>query len=465
MPAAIGRARSLTHDSMRLRPFLPLALLLAPAVSHGQSIPFTLPAGTPLPVSLPDHLPMKAGEPVRAQLMYPVYQDNKLVLPAHTIVGGTVVALKANRAKRIASRLRADFTPFHIPVVRFDSIIAPDGTSIPIRTVEATDGAPVYRVVRTPAPKGGFIGQYWTIGLGYLDNTFQAIFGPNKGDRVLQFIYSQLPYHPERIAKGTAWTVETAAPVSLGAVAAPPPVPEPKPSRFRLVRTKPLPPDAPAHAKGERPTWILQAYLDEAISSETSKPAQAIHATVAEPVFNADGSVAVPTGAILTGTVTQARPARHFTRAGVLRFSFTEIKLPGEEEAQHVRTSLAAADSSSGQIDMNSEGDVKPKAQDKILIPALLVILASRPFDRDHHGGDMAGKDATASSGMGLISLVVGTAANQPNFAIGLGMYSAALSVYPRYFGKGTTVAFPKDTRIVLQTTATRATSLKQATQ
>lgn len=72
----------------------------------------------------------------------------------------------------------------------------------------------------------------------------------------------------------------------------------------------------------------------------------------------------------------------------------------------------------------------------------------------------MAGKNAVASSSLGLISLIVGTAARQPNFAIGLGMYSTALSIYPRYFGKGESVAFPKDTRIVIQTTATKSTSL-----
>jgi hypothetical protein len=189
---------------------------------------------------------------------------------------------------------------------------------------------------------------------------------------------------------------------------------------------------------------------------------------VAEPVLNPDGTVAVPTGAMLTGTVTQARPARHFDRSGVLRFNFSEIKLPGQE-AQQVRTSLAGADTLGGQLNMNSEGEVKPKPQDKILIPALLVILASQPFDRDGRkhpgGGDMGGKDAVASGSLGLISLIVGTAAQQPNFAIGLGMYSAALSIYPRYFGKGAKVAFPKDTRIVIQTTVTRSVSLKPNAQ
>jgi hypothetical protein len=441
-----------------------LTLVLLPAAAFAQ---VTLPPGTQLPVSIPQHLPMKAGEPIRAELLYPVYADNQLILPAKTIVTGTVVSLSPNHHKRLNARLRADFTPFHIPVVRFDAIVAPDGSATPIATSTATDGAPIYRVVRTPAPKGGIVGQYFHILLQYGDDTIQTFIGPNKGDRLLQFIYGQLPYHPERIAKGTAWTVETAAPVAIAPLPPPPPVPEPEPSRFRLIRTKSPAYVPPPPAPGERPTWILQAYLNDAISSETSKTGQAIHATVAEPVLNADSTVAVPQGAILTGTVTQARPARKFARAGLLRFNFSEIKLPGQD-TQTVRTSLAGADSSGGQqLDMNSEGDVKPKPQDKILIPALLIILASQPFDRGHHGdGDgMGGKDAEASGSLGLLSLIIGTAARQPNFAIGLGFYSAALSIYPRYFARGAKVAFPKDTRIVIQTTGSRSSALRPTTQ
>ena len=136
-----------------LKAILPsIFIALCPLSALSQSI--TLPAGTPLPVKLPSHLPMKAGEPIRAELLYPVYQDNTLILPARTVVSGSVIALTPNRSRRIAARLRADFTPYHTPVVRFDSIIAPDGTRTPIATVEGTDGAPIYRVVRTPRAQG-----------------------------------------------------------------------------------------------------------------------------------------------------------------------------------------------------------------------------------------------------------------------------------------------------------------------
>ena len=180
-----------------------------------QSAAVTLPAGTQLPVSIPANLPMKTGEPIRAELLYPVYRGDELVLPAKTIVTGTVVSLTPDHAHRVKARLRGDFTPFHTPVVRFDSILAPDGSAIPIQTSDATDGAPVYRLVADPPRKGGFFRQHFGDAKQFAQDRVNVVTGPDKGDRLKQFVYSQLPYHPERIVKGTAWTAETAAPVTF----------------------------------------------------------------------------------------------------------------------------------------------------------------------------------------------------------------------------------------------------------
>ena len=135
-----------------------LALLPTAALSQIVTQPssITIPKGTPLPVRIGDHLPMKVGEPVRAELIYPVYVGEQLVLPARTVVTGTVVSLSPDRTRRIHARLRADFTPFHIPVVRFDHILLANGASVPLTTGTATDGAPIYRLVAPPPRKGSF---------------------------------------------------------------------------------------------------------------------------------------------------------------------------------------------------------------------------------------------------------------------------------------------------------------------
>src|SRR5271168_1827306 len=119
-------------------------LLIAPLL-RAQDI--TLPSGTPLPVQIAGPLPMKAGAPIRAELLYPVYAHNQLVLPAKTVVTGTVVSLTPDQSHRLHARLRGDFTPFHTPVVRFSGIVLADGTAVPIITGTATDGAPIYRLV------------------------------------------------------------------------------------------------------------------------------------------------------------------------------------------------------------------------------------------------------------------------------------------------------------------------------
>ena len=59
---------------------------------------------------------MKAGEPIRAELIYPVYDHDHLVLPAGTTVAGTVVALTPDHTRRIHARLTAPTSlPFTSP--------------------------------------------------------------------------------------------------------------------------------------------------------------------------------------------------------------------------------------------------------------------------------------------------------------------------------------------------------------
>ena len=416
-----------------------------PAVSQNAST-ITLPAGTQLPVSIPGHLPMRSGQPLRATLLYPVYAGNRLILPAGTPVNGTVVALTPDHPVRARARLGLDFTPFVNPIVRFDSIVLANGTTVPISTGTVQNGAPIYRLVAPPPVKGGLFAHLYAQAKVAATDRIHVITGPDKADRATQFLFHQLPYHPQRIAKATAWTAETSAPVEL---------PSPGPD----ARPAPLPADRDPDTT---PTWLLNGYLTTPISSETSKPGQKISATVAEPILNPDGSIAVPQGSLLTGEVTQARPARKLSRAGELKFSFRQIQFPGHE-AQSVRASLKGADSASeAQLAMDSEGQVKPKPQDKLAVPLILLALAARPLDQDggrHH--HQLGKDAVASNSLGLLGFILGTAAQRPNLAAGIGYYGAALSIYQRIFAKGKPVTFSQDTRVILQTTATRSAALK----
>jgi hypothetical protein len=418
-----------------------LPFLLSSCASLCQTSSATLPAGTPLSVQIDDHLPMRVGQPVRAELIYPVYADNKLVLPEKTVLEGSVTALRSDHSHRVTSRLRGDFTPFNIPVVRFTAILLSDGTTLPIATGTATDGAPIYRLVAPPPRKGGFIHQQFDNGVQVLRDQLAFFTAPEKRDRFTQLLYTQLPYHPQRIQSGTAWTIETTAPLDVPRQPALTPAPKP----------------------AESSSWIVNAYLAEKLSSVTSKPGQTVHAIVAEPIYNADHTIAVPEGATLTGAVTRAKPARSFGRSGVLHFDFRQLVLPSGK-TQNVQTALTSADSSAGQnLAMDSEGQVKPKPQDKVLVPLLLIALAASPLHQDHDDGNLElfRKNAGASNSIGIVGFIVGTATGSANISAGFGAYGAALSLYNRWIKRGRDVTFAKDTRIVVQTTARRSQVLK----
>jgi hypothetical protein len=419
---------------------LGMCLLLSAAACTAQSI--TIPNGTPLALRIERHMRMRIGEPIRAELIYPIYANNVLVLPPKTVVTGTVVGLHSDHARRVAARLRTDFTPFSIPVVSFTGIMLADGSVYSVATTSATDGAPIYRLVTPPPRKGGFIHQQWDNGIQVMRDRLSVVTAPDKGDRLIQLLYSQLPYHPQRIEKGTAWTVETSEPVSLPSQPVIATVPEP----LNKAKASPLAQD------GASKSWIIQAYLKQHLSSATSQSGDEIEATVAEPVYNADQTIAVPQGSRIIGAVTQSKPARAFGRAGSLHFDFRELILP-TGETQNVQSSLVAADSSAGQkLALDSEGQAKPKPQDKLVVPFILLTLAARPLDYDH-GENAFGKQAVASNSLGVLGFIVGTAARQRNIAAGIGYYGAALSIYERWIRRGSEITFAHDTRLVLQTT------------
>ncbi len=402
------------------------------------------------------HLPMRVGQPIHAQLIYPVYTDNTLILPEKTIITGTVTELHSNHSRRINARINGDFTPYYIPVVRFTQMILPDGTPLSLTTSTATDGAPLLRLVAPPPRKGGFIRTQWDYGVQVLHTEIAIFTAPEKGDRLVQLFYHQLPYHPQRIENGTAWTVEIAAPLTIP--------PQSVQVSTSTDPTKSTPPPIKTDESG-RPTWTINAYLGDQLTSATAKSGQPIHAVVAEPVYNPDHTIAVPQGATIIGAITQAKPARYFARGGNLGFDFKQIILP-DGHTQNVQVALTGADSAStADLAMNSEGKVTPKPQDKIVVPLLLIFLASRPLDHDDDSGSVAGKNFVGANGFGLIGNIIGLAGGAPKVASGIGFYGAATAFYRRWIARGHEVTFAKDTRLVLQTTPRNSAVLKPETR
>jgi hypothetical protein len=437
-----------------------LSFVVLPSALLSQAPAGTIPVGTPLALVLDGNSRMRIGEPIRAHLLHPIYADNQLLLPEGTQVTGSVVALDADRDRRVRAEMGGDFTPFHTPEVRFTRILLADGVTVPLDSGIATRGAPIYRAVAPPPSRGGFLRQGFNSGLDAARGDLAFFIAPGKGDRLLTWIYGRIPYHPQRIEKGTSWTVEAVAPIDVPAQPAPAVVASAPTRRphFWEVRTSTL--QTPSADSGK---WIVEANLADSISSETSTAGQSIQAIVAKPIFNPDHSVAVPEGATLIGTINRAKPARRFGRTGVLSFSFTQLMLP-DQEKQTVETRLTGADSAED-IALNSEGQAKSKPQDKLAIPFLLVMLASRPLDQDNRGGhatNVGGKESVGgAAGLGLVGTIVSLAGGSPYAAAGIGYWGAARSIYSRWIARGQRIQFAKDTRIEVETTPRRSTPIK----
>jgi hypothetical protein len=427
---------------------------LLPGSLHGQVTSVRIPSATPLSIELLRHVPMRAGEPLTGRLLYPVYVENKVALPAGTIVRGSVIQLDSDRSHRIHSRLRGDFTPFHIPVVKFDQIVPPDGDVEPIVSNSAKDGISILRLSPPPnSSKGSFIRRQIAAEKQRVKDTVDSFTKPGRGDRLVQFIYTQLPYHPERIDKATAWTVELSQPLELNLNSDPPADTQGTADHTDNKQESGKASNAPTSPDQDK-EWRLRAYLQQTIDSASEKPGNTFQARVAEPVLDANHTLVVPEGSEIIGQITQAKPARSFGRQGKLRFRFRELRFPSGF-SQPVEGTLAGADSNkSANLQIDSEGGVQPKTQNRVIVPLVLTLLAGRALDDD---GSAAAHGAVASNGFGIVGRVVGIVATSRNVAAGIGIYGAALSFYDLWLARGHDVVFPKNTRIEITTTPTRS--------
>jgi hypothetical protein len=262
-----------------------------------------LPSGTSLQVEVLRHYPMKAGETIEVRLMHPVYAGGKLVVAENTPLRGHVIELEPDAKTRLHARLRGDFTPFHAARVQFDELMLPSGV-LQISAAAADDGAPVLQLqARGVSSKRSFIRRQWMAAKRRLHEQVAYFTAPGKGDRALQLLYHQLPYHPQRIDAHTAWSFELTAPVELPAMP--------------MVRYDAPAPAAPSPGKSE--IWSVNATLTRGLTSATAKSGDPVEAQVVEPVYDRDNQLVVPQGSTLVGKVAKAAAAQSFGRNGKLR--------------------------------------------------------------------------------------------------------------------------------------------------
>jgi hypothetical protein len=258
-----------------------------------------------------------------------------------------------------------------------------------------------------------------------------------------------LPYHRQYFHKGTVFTADLRAPIDFG--------------------TAPGTPRAAAGAL-PAPESILSARLVTPVTSATSEHGDKIQAVVTYPVFSAVHELILPEGVVLEGTVTLARPARHFHRNGKLRFLFETIRPPATQDPVTLLASLYAVRVNDGdRVAIDEEGGATvTNSNARFIAPALAVLALGmathRELDTPDEPGQI-GQPATVNYGNpGLGGFfgwgLIGAAASQISRPVGIGLSVVGVvrTVYGSVFGKGREVVFPANTPIELQLAPARDT-------
>jgi hypothetical protein len=432
-------------------------------------VALTVPAGEPLRLYLTGRVSKKLGAPVTAKLLDPVFAFDRQVVPAGTMVLGHVSATHAiPQWQRIATILNGDFTPLHRADVEFTTLKLPDGREIPVDTLATTGLRSIYieraaknksRNAKKQAPpdqnaKGGILATAERTVKDRVRTTIadrkrtldETVRGPNKKERLIDFLWTKAPYHPQYWRRGTRFDAPLRDPLEFGFASV-------KPGDLAALGTQPAP-DTMAHVR-----------LLEALSSATAKQGQPVNALLTAPVFSADHKLILPEGTRLTGEVVVARKARHFHRSGQLRFKFEQVLLP--EAVENLRTTVpgriqmstqatlkAAEGTGETPIQVDSEGGVRTKESNtRFLAPVIALVAASRAADNDagrHHAAsatanetNVSGRTLGGSLGFGMLGAAISQ--SSPYVGMAFGYYGLAWSVYSTVVGRGGEVEFPKN--------------------
>jgi hypothetical protein len=426
-------------------------------------ISLNVPSGAPLRLYLTKRVSKRAGAPVEAKLLESIFAFDREVLPAGTVAQGEVSRVQpVSKWQRARAIVNGDFTPLRSAKVEFTTLILPDGSKLSTHTVETMGLNSIYREPSTKKNQkaqpqnqnGGILGTVRQTAKDRINSAINSrtqgitdmVRGPNKKEKLIDFLWSKLPYHPQYMRRGTRVDAALLDPLQFGF--------EPvKQGDLAELGSQPLP-DSVVHVR-----------LLTALSSASAKQGEVVEAAVTAPLFSPSHKLVLPEGARLLGTVVVARKARSFHRGGQLRFNFQRVELPPEVANLRFFTAPApmrtqavlegAEGSGTAQIKVDSEGGVQAKeSKTRFIAPVISLILASRSADDDagrhHDGASATGGDANVSGrtlggGMGLGMLGAAISQSSPYVGMAFGYYRVAWSVYSNVIARGGEVQFDKN--------------------
>ena len=267
--------------------------------------------------------------------------------------------------------------------------------------------------------------------------------GPNKKEKLIDLLWSKLPYHPQYVRRGTRFDAPLRDPLQFG---------------FESLQQG----DLAEIGSQPPPDSVVRARLLTALNSASAKQGEAVQAVVAAPLFSANHKLLLPEGTRLVGTVVVAAKARSFHRGGQLRFNFQRVDLPPEvanlrpaaprAEPMKTQATLAGAEGNGpAPIKVDSEGGVQAKeSKTRFIAPVISLMLARRAADSDaerHHLASATGGDAnisgrTLGGGLGLGMLGAAVSQSSPYVGMAFGYYGLAWSVYSSVIARGGEVQF-----------------------
>jgi hypothetical protein len=398
---------------------------------RGQMTTVTIPSGYCLRVGVTKRAHLQVGTQVEGVLLSPIYVETQLVLPAGSIISGRVTETPpAAKSIRVWAKLDADFTPLRDAIINFNVITLASGEQIYLDTSAHMRNSSMVRFaqpIKQPLGKKlkSLIGQE-------IHDAKQEVTSPGKSDRLLRLLFSQMPYHPQRIWQDSFFDADLSRPTKV------------------VIRASPVPAQAPLdQIQIEAP--IIKARFDETLTSKTARAGDPVEAIVTEPVWDKQHRLILPEGSMLEGAVLRAKPARSFGRNGSLRFAFHSVsdRVTPPQQLHGIVTGVEGR--SGANLEVDSEGGVRARPDhNRFVAPLLLAVLAAGGHDAD--GGAL--QQGFASNGLGVIARLVGFTANNRYLATGFGVYGFAKSVVRRFLVKGHEVEFPRDTAIEAQLSA-----------
>jgi hypothetical protein len=440
--------------------FFLTVLLILVSTGFGQSVPtspdirftivpLTVDSGFPLQVVLTEKSRFKVNQRVHGRIIEPVYAFDREVIPAGVEVEGVITGFdKGGKWAKISSMMSGDFTPVRTPKIRFETLILEDGKRMPIETSVDLGAGILVRFDDGLAKKESPLPSSESNQLRTLTNV-----GKQTSNDVLKgMLWGLAPYRPQSLPAGVRYRATLLRPLDFGTA---------------IVRAGALDrvgADVPAGT-------IIYARLETPLNSRTTKSGTAVKAILTNPLYSPDRYLAYPVGSQLTGEVLKVKPASHLQHAGELEFTFTKIEPPVsvltgwqtqniDGEVQGVQVSPEMS-----RLRIDQEGSMRiTQSKERFIAPALAMFNMGRGFNSTAESFSSALTGAYtgnifnrlliggAGSGLGLPAGIAGRMI--PPVGIGLGIYSAARSVFFNILSRGQEINFPVNTPIEIRVDA-----------